>query len=90
MPMRFSEVLKPHELPAAWGSPAKPDLPLKVRFIYGIGWFILLIVGSLQNNLIIAYIRELQGELGLSPFEASCVSAAYYMGNVWVTSLLYG
>ena len=89
MPMQFSEVLKPHELPAAWGSPAKPDLPLKVRFIYGIGWFILLIVGSLQNNLIIAYIRELQGELGLSPFEASCVSAAYYMGNVWVTVVLF-
>ena len=89
MSVNLNETLKPHEMPALWGSPAKPDFPLKIQLIYGIGYFVALVVGSLQNNLIISYVNYLQGDLGISQAQSMCVSAAYYMGNTWATVVLY-
>lgn len=89
MPLKFEKHLKPNEMPALWGSPAKPLFPNKIRFFYGIGFIVALITASLQNNLIIAYITYLQGDLGLTPTQGACVTAAYYMGNVWMTIVLF-
>lgn len=72
-----------------WGSPAKPNLPNRIRLLYGVAFAIVLVAASLQNNLIIAYIPYLQGDMGLTPTQGACVTAAYYMGNVWATILLF-
>lgn len=49
----------------------------------------MLLTASLQNNLIIAYIDYLQGNMGFTPTQGVCVTAAYYMGNVWTTIMLF-
>ena len=48
-----------------------------------------MVTASLQNNLIIAYIPYLQGDYGFTPTQGACVTAAYYMGNVWTTIVLF-
>lgn len=82
MSLKFEKHFTPNEMPAIWGSPAKPDFPNKIRLIYGIGFVVALVTASLQNNLIIAYIPYLQGDYGFTPTQGACVTAAYYMGNV--------
>ena len=89
MPLSIKERFKPNEMPSIWGSPAKPNLPSSLRLLYGVAFAIILITASLQNNLIIAYIDYLQGDFGFTPLQGGCVSAAYYMGNVWTTILLF-
>lgn len=89
MPLKFEKHFTPNEMPAIWGSPAKPDFPNKIRLIYGIGFVVALVTASLQNNLIIAYIPYLQGDYGFTPTQGACVTAAYYMGNVWTTIMLF-
>lgn len=54
-------------MPSIWGSPAKPNLPGTIRLLYGVGFIIVLLTASLQNNLIIAYIDYLQGDMGFTP-----------------------
>lgn len=76
-------------MPSIWGSPAKPNLPSTIRLLYGVGFIIVLLTASLQNNLIIAYIDYLQGDMGFTPTQGACITAAYYMGNVWTTILLF-
>lgn len=89
MPLKFEKHFTPNEMPSIWGSPAKPDFPNKIRLIYGIGFVVALVTASLQNNLIIAYIPYLQGDYGFTPTQGACVTAAYYMGNVWTTIMLF-
>lgn len=89
MNLKFDANLKPHELPTLWGSPAVPDLPMRVRLVYALGFIIALIAASLQNNLIIAYIQYLEGDYGMSRTEGGVITAAYYMGNVWMTIMLF-
>lgn len=89
MSLKFEKHFTPNEMPAIWGSPAKPDFPNKIRLIYGIGFVVALVTASLQNNLIIAYIPYLQGDYGFTPTQGACVTAAYYMGNVWTTIMLF-
>ena len=54
-------------MPSICGSPAKPNLPGTIRLPYGVGFIIVLLTASLQNNLIIAYIDYLQGNMGFTP-----------------------
>ncbi len=89
MPIDIKEHFKPNEMPSIWGSPAKPDLPNQIRLLYGIAFIVVLIAASLQNNLIIAYIDYLQGDFGFTPTQGAYVTAAYYMGNVWTTIMLF-
>lgn len=89
MPLKFEKHFTPNEMPSIWGSPAKPDFPNKIRLIYGIGFVVALVTASLQNNLIIAYIPYLQGDYDFTPTQGACVTAAYYMGNVWTTIMLF-
>ncbi|WP_244914788.1 hypothetical protein [Helicobacter equorum] len=76
-------------MPSICGSPAKPNLPGTIRLLYGVGFIIVLLTASLQNNLIIAYINYLQGNMGFTPTQGACITAAYYMGNVWTTIMLF-
>lgn len=83
------QMFKPNEMPTMWGSPAKPQLSNKVRLFYGIAWLIVTIVAGLQNNFTIANIYEIQGYLGLTPGEGSVITSIYYMGNAWMTLILW-
>lgn len=89
MPIDIKKQFRPNEMPSIWGSPAKPDLPNRIRLLYGIAFMVVLLAASLQNNLIIAYIDYLQGDFGFTPTQGACVTAAYYMGNVWTTIMLF-
>lgn len=57
--------------------------------LYGVAFAVVLLTAGLQNNLIIAYIDYLQGDMGFTPTQGACISAAYYMGNVWTTIILF-
>lgn len=89
MSIDIKKHFKPNEMPSIWGSPAKPNLPGTIRLLYGVGFIIVLLTASLQNNLIIAYIDYLQGDMGFTPTQGACITAAYYMGNVWTTIMLF-
>ncbi|PAF52251.1 MFS transporter [Helicobacter sp. 13S00477-4] len=85
----LNEVLKPNEMPAFWGAVARPELPLKIHLVYAIGWIVVLFAAGLQNNLTIANIYEIQGNLGLTPAEGGVITSCYYMGYAWMSVVLF-
>ncbi|PAF49481.1 hypothetical protein BKH41_02110 [Helicobacter sp. 12S02232-10] len=85
----LNEILRPNEMPMFWGSLAKPDLPPKIRLVYALGWIVVLFAAGLQNNMVIANIYEIQGNLGLTPAQGTIITAAYYMGYAWMSVVLF-
>lgn len=67
MQINIKKHFKPNEMPSIWGSPAKPELPSHIRVLYGVAFAVVLLTAGLQNNLIIAYIDYLQGDMGFTP-----------------------
>lgn len=86
---QLHELFRPNEMPTLWGSIAKPLLPNKIRFIYAIGFIVLLVAGLIQNNLTVTNIYEIQGHLGLTMEQGAFLQALYYMGNAWTSMVLF-
>ncbi|PAF44807.1 MFS transporter [Helicobacter sp. 11S02596-1] len=85
----LNEIFRPNEMPMFWGSLGRPELPPKIRLLYAFGWIVVLFAAGLQNNLVIANIYEVQGNLGLTPAEGTIVTASYYMGYAWMSVVLF-
>lgn len=72
-------VFKPHEMPFMAGSPASPVHTTSLRIRYMLVGALLALNGGLQNGLLLAYLPQLRGELGLNLVQGGWVQVSYYM-----------
>lgn len=78
-----------HEKPALPGSPAMPYHPPWERACYVLVAILVGITGGLGNALFTANLPTIQGQMGLTPSEATWLSGAYVTFNVTANMLIY-
>ena len=89
------QLLKPtpnweeHEKPGLPGSPSMPYHTPGVRVAYALVALLVGITGGLGNALVSANLPTIQGQLGLTPSEATWLPAAYVMVNITVNLLVF-
>ncbi|MDY4595156.1 MAG: MFS transporter [[Pasteurella] aerogenes] len=72
-------VFKPHEMPFMAGSPASPVHSPSQRIKYILVGALLALNAGVQNGLLLAYLPQLRGELGLDLAQGGWVQVSYYM-----------
>lgn len=85
---QYVETLKPHERPMMPGSPATPDHPWPLRVQYAATGLLVAITGSLGNGAVTANLSNLQGSLGVTPFEAAWLPVVFVMTNACLNLVL--
>ena len=85
---QYVETLKPHERPMMPGSPATPDHPWPLRVQYAATGLLVAITGSLGNAAVTANLSNLQGSLGVTPFEAAWLPVVFVMTNACLNLVL--
>jgi MFS family permease len=89
------QLLKPtpnweeHEKPTLPGSASMPWHPPHIRVAYALVALLVGITGGLGNALVSANLATIQGQLGLTPSEATWLPAAFVMVNVTVNLLIF-
>lgn len=72
-------IFKPHEMPFMAGSPASPVHNRSRRIRYMLIGLLLSLNAGLQNGLLLAYLPQLRGELGLTMEQGGWIQVSYYM-----------
>ena len=91
----MARLLKPtpdweeHEKPTLPGSASMPYHTPAVRLAYALVALLVGITGGLGNALVSANLPTIQGQLGLTPSEATWLPAAYVMVNVTANLLVF-
>ncbi|MGX4642579.1 MFS transporter [Massilia sp. SYSU DXS3249] len=91
----MAQLLKPtpdweeHEKPTLPGSASMPYHRPAVRLAYALVALLVGITGGLGNALVSANLPTIQGQLGLTPSEATWLPAAYVMVNITVNLLVF-
>ena len=91
----MAQLLKPtpdweeHEKPTLPGSASMPYHTPAVRLAYALVAILVGITGGLGNALVSANLPTIQGQLGLTPSEATWLPAAYIMVNITVNLLVF-
>ena len=78
-----------HEKPSLPGSASMPYHTPAVRLGYALVAILVGITGGLGNALVSANLPTIQGQLGLTPSEATWLPAAYVMVNVTVNLMVF-
>jgi MFS family permease len=78
-----------HEKPTLPGSASMPYHTPAVRLAYALVAILVGITGGLGNALVSANLPTIQGQLGLTPSEATWLPAAYVMVNITVNLLVF-
>jgi len=78
-----------HEKPTLPGSASMPWHPPAVRLAYACVALLVGITGGLGNALVSANLPIIQGQLGLTPSEATWLPAAYVMVNITVNLMVF-
>jgi len=78
-----------HEKPTLPGSASMPYHTPAVRLAYALVALLVGITGGLGNALVSANLPTIQGQLGLTPSEATWLPAAYVMVNVTVNLMVF-
>jgi MFS family permease len=78
-----------HEKPSLPGSASMPYHTPAVRLAYALVALLVGITGGLGNALVSANLPTIQGQLGLTPSEATWLPAAYVMVNVTVNLMVF-
>ena len=78
-----------HEKPTLPGSASMPYHTPAVRLAYGLVALLVGITGGLGNALVSANLPTIQGQLGLTPSEATWLPAAYVMVNITVNLMVF-
>jgi MFS family permease len=78
-----------HEKPTLPGSASMPYHTPAVRLAYALVAVLVGITGGLGNALVSANLPIIQGQLGLTPSEATWLPAAYVMVNVTVNLMVF-
>jgi MFS family permease len=78
-----------HEKPSLPGSASMPYHTPAVRLAYALVALLVGITGGLGNALVSANLPTIQGQLGLTPSEATWLPAAYVMVNITVNLLVF-
>jgi len=78
-----------HEKPTLPGSASMPYHTPAVRLAYALVALLVGITGGLGNALVAANLPTIQGQLGLTPSEATWLPAAYVMVNVTVNLMVF-
>jgi MFS family permease len=78
-----------HEKPTLPGSASMPYHTPAVRLAYALVALLVGITGGLGNALVSANLPTIQGQLGLTPSEATWLPAAYLMVNITVNLLVF-
>lgn len=84
----YEKTLQPHEKPQMPGSPATPDLPGRVRAMYGAVGVLVAMTGSLGNAVVTANIQSLAGHLGITTTEAAWLPVVFVMTNACMNLVL--
>ena len=78
-----------HEKPTLPGSASMPYHTPAVRLAYALVALLVGITGGLGNALVSANLPIIQGQLGLTPSEATWLPAAYVMVNITVNLMVF-
>ena len=78
-----------HERPSMPGSPAKLAHSMPRRLAYLFVALLIGLTGGFGNGLVVANQQAIQGQLGLTPLEATWLPAAYYMVNMTANLLVF-
>jgi MFS family permease len=78
-----------HEKPTLPGSASMPYHTPAVRLAYALVAILVGITGGLGNALVSANLPTIQGQLGLTPSEATWLPAAYVMVNITVNLMVF-
>lgn len=78
-----------HEKPSLPGSASMPYHTPAVRLAFALVALLVGITGGLGNALVSANLPTIQGQLGLTPSEATWLPAAYVMVNITVNLLVF-
>jgi MFS family permease len=84
----YEKTLKPHEKPQMPGSPATPDLPGRLRAMYGAVGVLVAMTGSLGNAVVTANLQSLAGHLGVTTTEAAWLPVMFVMTNACMNLVL--